>query len=205
VNCKDDYLLFIAGVQKRSNEVFVYVYSLKAKVWRKIVVVDESELSVFSGGRGVLVNDTLHWDRTQVWISNKKCFCGFNLVDETFKDVRIPTAFLVNDGNLDFKLCEISGCLGAWSVNVNEVVDMWVLKQYGEWNSWVKLFKIDMVPGLRNFCGWTENGNALVQTDDGSLLLANTSKSPTVYKSIVHELGDIDAMSFIRSPISPLF
>ncbi|KAK9672451.1 hypothetical protein RND81_12G101700 [Saponaria officinalis] len=206
VSCKDDYLLFVGGLQRRTSMIYVYIYSLKSKMWKKIGVFSEFELTVFSGGRGVLVNETLHWDTTQVWTPNKNCLCGFDLVDETFKDVRVPSVFLTGDGvNLDFKLCEISGCLGAWSVNMNGVVEMWMLKCYGTWESWMSVFKIDLVLGLRNFCGWTENGKVLVQTDDGSLLLADTRKSPTEYKSLVKDLGDIDAVSFVRSPVSPLF
>ncbi|XP_074319822.1 F-box/kelch-repeat protein At3g23880-like [Silene latifolia] len=206
VSSKDDYFLFVAGLQKRSSEIFVYVFSIKAKIWRKIGVFNENELTIFSGGRGVLVNETLHWDRTQVWTPNQKCICGFDLVDETFKDVKMPGAFSSRGGgNLSFKLCEINGCLGAWIVNMNGLLEMWVLKEYGVWDSWMILFKMDMVPGFLNFRGWTENGKVLVQTDDGSLLLADPKSSPTEYVSLVKDLGDMDALSFVRSPVSPLF
>ncbi|KAL9225397.1 hypothetical protein vseg_001329 [Gypsophila vaccaria] len=208
VSSLDDYVLFVGGLQRRTSMIYVYVYSLQFKTWKKIGLFSEAEMCILSGGRGVLVNETLHWDTAQVWTRNKKCLRGFDLVDEAFKDVRIPSAFLGRDGvNLEFKLCEIRGCLGAWNVKNTSggVVEMWMLKEYGTWESWTNVFKIDVVLGLRSFCGWTESGRVLVQTDDGSLLLVDTSKSPTEYKSLVKDLGDIDAVSFVRSPVSPSF
>ncbi|KAK9724776.1 hypothetical protein RND81_05G097400 [Saponaria officinalis] len=205
VSCKDDYLLLVGGLQKRSSKTFVYDFSLKSKTWRKIRVFDEGELSIFSGGKGVLVNETLHWDLTQVWTPGAKSVCGFDLVDETFKEVEIPLMLLDNRVNLGFKLCEINGCLGGWVVFADGVVEMWMLKQYGAWESWMNLFKFDMLPGFRNFCGWTENGKVLLQTDDGSLLLADPKQNPTKYNSLVNYFGDIETVSFVQTAVSPFF
>ncbi|KMT16035.1 hypothetical protein BVRB_3g052090 [Beta vulgaris subsp. vulgaris] len=203
VSGKDDYVLLIGGLQRRSYENYVYVYSLRSKDWKKIGTFDEYKFSIFMGGRGVLVNETLHWVRTQVRISNAKCISGFDLSDETFKDVSMPKAFLGNDHFLDFSVSEMGGSLCAWAEDVYGGVEMWSLLQYGVSDSWTKLFKIDMMPDLGNFYGCTENGKVLVQTEEGSLLLADPDQSPTEYISLVKNLGDIEVVSYIQSPVSP--
>lgn len=203
VSSKDDYLLFVGGLQRRSYENFVYVYSLRSNDWKKIGAFDANKFSIFLGGRGVLVNETLHWDATQVRTLNGKGIYGFDLVDEIFKDVRMPRVFRGNDLFLDFKVSEVGGCLCAWAEDIYGGVEMWMLMQYGVWDSWTKLFKIDMIPGLDNFYGCSENGKVLVQTDDGSLLLADPDHGSTRFISIVKDLGGIEVVSYIRSPVSP--
>ncbi|KAL2921856.1 hypothetical protein RDABS01_013347 [Bienertia sinuspersici] len=203
VSCKDDYLLFVGGLQRRSYDNFVYVYSLRSNDWKKIGAFDEHEFSIFLGGIGVLVNETLHWDTSQVRISNAKCICGFDLVEETFKDVRMPRMFLVDDHILDFKVCEMGGSLCVWAEDVYGGVEMWSLMQYGVWDSWTKLYKIDMIFELGNFYGCLENGKVLIQTDDGSLMLVDPNQSPPDFTSLVKDIGDIEIVSYIQSPVSP--
>jgi len=205
VSSKDDYRLFVGGLQRRSSENFVYVYSLRSKEWKKIGAFDEGKFSILWGGRGVLVNETLHWDISQVWTSSfKKCICAFDLVDETFKYVPLPKAFVGNGHYLEFSSCEMGGSLCLWAEGINGEVEMWVLKQYGAWDSWMKLFKSDMMPGLGNFYGCTENGKVLAQTDEGSLLLVDPGESLPKYTSLVKDLGDIEIVSYVMSPVSPL-
>lgn len=204
VSSKDDYMLFVGGLQRRTSENFVYVYSLKSNDWRKIGEFGEDEFSIFFGGRGVLVNETLHWDKTQVRRSNAKSICGFNLVDESFKEVMMPRVFWGNDDHLlDFKVTEMGGCLCAWAQDVYGGAEMWMLMQYGVWESWTKLFKIDLIPGLDNFYGCLENGKVLVHTNNGSLLLGHPDQGPRQLISLVKDLGDIEVVSYIQSPVSP--
>lgn len=201
----DDYSLFVGGLQKRSSENFMYVYSLRSKEWKKIGVLDENEFSVLCGGRGVLVNETLHWDITQVRTSSfKKCICGFDLVVEAFKYVPLPKAFSSNGHYLEFQLCEMNGSLCVWTEDkINRGVEMWMLKEYGAWDSWMKMFKTDMMPGLSNFHGITENRKVLVQTDKGSLLLADPNEDLQKYTSLVKDYGDLEVVSYVRSLVSP--
>ena len=204
VSSMDDYRLFVGGRQRRSSENFVYVYSLRSKEWKKIGTCHEDKFSIARGGRGVLVKETLHWDITQVWISSfKRYIYGFDLVDETFKYVPLPKAFVGNGHYLEFQLCEMGGSLCVWGEGINGGIEMWMLKQYGEWDSWMKLFKTSMMPGLGNFYGRSENGKVLVQTDQGSLLLVDPDESLPKYTSLVTDLGDIEVVSYVRSPVSP--
>lgn len=204
VSSKDDYMLFVGGLQRWSSENFVYVYSLRFKGWKKVGIFDKTELSVIRGGGGVLVNETLHWDMTQVRTSSaKKCICGFDLLDEAFKYVPMPNVYVGNGDYLDFKLCEMGGSLCAWTEVINGGLEMWMLMQYGIRDSWMKMFKIDMIPRLDNFYGCTESGKVLVQADEGSLLLVDPNQSPPKYTSLVKDLGEIEVVSYFRSPVSP--
>ncbi|XP_021764101.1 F-box/kelch-repeat protein At3g06240-like isoform X1 [Chenopodium quinoa] len=203
VSCKNDYLLLVGGLQRKSYKNFVYIYSLRSNDWKKIGAFDEDEFSIYLGGRGVLVKETLHWVTTQVRRTNAKCISGFDLVDESFKDVKMPRVFWRNDHFMDFKLSEMNGSLCAWGEDIYGGVEMWMLIQYGVWDSWTKLFKIDMIPGLDNFYGCLDSGKVLVQTNDGCLLLADPDQGQPRFMSLVKDLGDIEVVNYIRSPISP--
>ncbi|CAO2821296.1 unnamed protein product [Amaranthus hypochondriacus] len=203
VSIKDDYVLFVGGLQRGSLKTFVYVYSLKSNLWKKIGAFDENELSILMGGKGVLVNETLHWNMTRIRTSNARFITGFDLVNETFKDVKMPKEFLGNADVLEFGLNEMGGNLCVWDEDIYGRVEIWMLMQYGVWDSWTKLFKIDTIPGLLNFYGCIENGKLLVQTNDGSLLFIDLDQDLSKSISLVKNLGDIEVVSYIRTLVSP--
>ncbi|KAF6145098.1 hypothetical protein GIB67_013449 [Kingdonia uniflora] len=62
--------------------------------------------------------------------------------------LEIPWPNLLFDGVGFFDLCDLEGCLSLFRDNQDDGVEMWVMKQYGVKESWVKLFIINLPPRL---------------------------------------------------------
>ncbi|XP_059654832.1 uncharacterized protein LOC132301608 [Cornus florida] len=64
----------------------------------------------------------------------------YDMVDEKFKEMPPPNC--LNRGD-KFRLAVMSGCLSLYCNTIDEnYAEVWTMKQYGEQNSWTKLFVI---------------------------------------------------------------
>ncbi|KAH7568345.1 hypothetical protein JRO89_XS07G0279100 [Xanthoceras sorbifolium] len=139
----DDYkLVKIFGNQSSTK---VIVYSLRADSWRWIEdLPDYCYFYSFHQQRGTLVAGTLNW-MGQMEIESRESrvlIISFDLKSENFRNVPIPDITNTNLGKLGiYDINDLGGCLCLSCIDgCEQVVDIWVMKEYNVKDSWTKLF-----------------------------------------------------------------
>ncbi|MFQ6625320.1 hypothetical protein Gotur_005377, partial [Gossypium turneri] len=114
------------------------VYSLRSNCWRRIK--DFCFHLIFYRELGFLANNVLHWMVSRTPESSNRNLVGFDLRSEEFRLVELLDFCL--DENIYFDVKAMGGylCLTATHRELNDVVvDVWIMKEYGVKESWVKL------------------------------------------------------------------
>ncbi|TYI12895.1 hypothetical protein ES332_A08G020700v1 [Gossypium tomentosum] len=120
----DDYKLVRMVQSHGNNDEYFHseakVYSLRSNCWRRIK--DVCFYLKFNREFGFLANNALHWMVFKTPQSDNRNLVGFDLGSEEFRFVELP----------DFCLDKLF-----WEIN-NVVVDVWIMKEYGVKQSWIK-------------------------------------------------------------------
>ncbi|KAK8282364.1 hypothetical protein V6Z11_D08G022100 [Gossypium hirsutum] len=138
----DDYkLVRIVQLLGAKDEYFhseAKVYSLRSNSWRRIK--DFCFYFISYRQLGFLANNVLHLLAFKTPESSKKDLVGFDLRSEEFSLVELPDFCL--DENIYFDVKAMGGylCLSATYWELGDIVaDVWIMKEYGVKESWVKL------------------------------------------------------------------
>ncbi|TYJ20797.1 hypothetical protein E1A91_A08G021000v1, partial [Gossypium mustelinum] len=142
------------------------VYSLRSNCWRRIK--DFCFYLIFYRELGFLANNVLHWMVFKTRESSNRNLVGFDLRSEEFRLVELPDFCL--DENIYFDVKAMGGylCLTATHRELNDVVvDVWIMKEYGVKESWVKLMSStqpDLLPGspFEVPLAFSKNGNKVL-------------------------------------------
>ncbi|KAL2921859.1 hypothetical protein RDABS01_013350 [Bienertia sinuspersici] len=206
VPSSDDYIiLLLYTVYKPSYNMCMFLYSLRYDRWRDICVSDEY-LDLITGAESVFFNEALHYLVCRNWMVK------FDLVTETFK--RIPfsiKADLVPQYN-EMVLGVIGeyDCLCVMFVNRSEewMFELWTLEEYGKWDSWEKLYRIDLqedvVRNCIQFLGFTYSGNLCIQQANGLVLIDPDDDPPSHVIARNPSLVKVyKVMDFVESLVSP--
>ncbi|MBA0736105.1 hypothetical protein Gogos_009691 [Gossypium gossypioides] len=113
------------------------VYSLRSNCWRRIK--DVCFYLKFNREFGFLANNALHWMVFKTPQSDNRNLVGFNLGSEEFRFLELPDFCL--DKLFWFGTKAMGGdlCLTATYREINNVVvDVWIMKEYGVKQSWIK-------------------------------------------------------------------
>ncbi|TYJ20801.1 hypothetical protein E1A91_A08G021400v1 [Gossypium mustelinum] len=113
------------------------VYSLRSNCWRRIK--DVCFYLKFNREFGFLANNALHWMVFKTPQSDNRNLVGFDLGSEEFRFVELPDFCL--DKLFWFGIKAMGGdlCLTATYREINNVVvDVWIMKEYGVKQSWIK-------------------------------------------------------------------
>ncbi|KAK9757166.1 hypothetical protein RND81_01G145000 [Saponaria officinalis] len=128
----------------------VTVYSLNLNKWKLVEFVRRPKYSLDSFQNGLLLmNHLLHWvfwnsfsyhiycfdTRSDKWVTEVPLMESFTRSDEWVSDVPLMESFNV------MSLGVIRGCLCVSTRN-NPWCDVWIMKEYGVKESWIKLFEI---------------------------------------------------------------
>ncbi|CAI9088484.1 OLC1v1022820C1 [Oldenlandia corymbosa var. corymbosa] len=142
------------------------VYSLNSKRWMKVPIVSSRHGYITGSSTPVLVNGIVHWlvlDGERLRI----VYLGFDFKDETFSEIFLPQH--ITWQHL-FKLWHflhedclaVSECDHISSYNqFNGYCNIWVMKEYGNVESWELLFKIKLEEGIRQVIGLRQTGHCL--------------------------------------------
>ncbi|KAG5560587.1 hypothetical protein RHGRI_003793 [Rhododendron griersonianum] len=133
----DDYKVvgFFSTAGPSDGDVEVKVYTSKTDSWRSIV--DSSDFMPWNDS-GIYVKGALHW---APWGESHKVIVSLDLAKEKFGEVLQPD---YGDGHSQSMLAVVSGCLCVVRNYDGARVDVWVMKEYGRRESWIKL--VVMVP-----------------------------------------------------------
>ncbi|KAL5724177.1 hypothetical protein ACHQM5_007469 [Ranunculus cassubicifolius] len=158
----------------------VKVYTLGSNSWRMVKGVPYH--IPYKRIYGVLVNGVLHWAATRLPESDlSKVIAAFDIVEEVFKEVAQPR---YGDDGFHMNVGSLGGCLCVLSNYDMRVFDLWVMKIYGQQDSWIKLFRVrqDSVFGrfdyLKPLC-YTKDGGILLEKDGNKIVLYD----PTLKKA----------------------
>ncbi|XP_021739473.1 F-box/kelch-repeat protein At3g06240-like [Chenopodium quinoa] len=140
----DDYKIFLVYSEYRPYpyEKGIYLYSLRAGRWRRIHVSDDEDLGLISDAHSVFFKDALHYLVCREWI------VIFDLAAETFK--KVPFSIKPDQVPKHDKL--LLGVIGKYhrlcAMFLNrfeeQMFELWTLEEYDNWDSWKKLYRIDL-------------------------------------------------------------
>lgn len=139
----DDYRLvrianyFAVGVTE------ICMYSLKSNCWRMI----DNFLpysSYFLCGVGVFVNGTFNWigEFMEIEMRGKGFVVSFDLGSEVFRELSLPDVIERERGRgTNLRVLVLGGCLCLiYGYRNQPMYDIWVMKEYGVKDSWVKMY-----------------------------------------------------------------
>ncbi|KAK9669535.1 hypothetical protein RND81_13G137400 [Saponaria officinalis] len=163
----------------------IQVYSLSANSWT--TKNGAHAPSHWAVGPQVYVNGAINWMgfgpnvTDDSWATNKICshIVSFDVGNEVFNYFELPVD-VVKSGNRNTSVIVIDGCLAIFSID-NRLHNIWVMKEYGNSNSWGKCytFSLHYDKGL-HFKG---NGEFLYGVDGVGI------KSYDVKKNCVRDLA----------------
>ncbi|KAJ4978869.1 hypothetical protein NE237_009649 [Protea cynaroides] len=136
----------------------VYVYTLGANPsWRSI---GPTEYDI-EYGHHALVNGAIHWMAygANPWVENgtgsftmTMVLISFDFGDEKFRELSLPEIFGDEDIKYHLKLVELGGFLSLYLHKDKFFFEIWVMKNYGDEQSWTKVFSVAR-PILSTFWG----------------------------------------------------
>jgi F-box interacting protein len=191
----DDYKV----VALSPNKV-VSVHTLGTDYWRRI---EDIPFSNPISGHGLFVSGTVNWFAWDVIIS-------LDLEKESYQKLRLPD---FDNENNSWDLGVLRDCLCVFASS-DEYLDVWIMKEYGNQESWTKLYTIpslqdqDLEPSRALYI--SEDDQLLVQChkygaecDDMKLVVydskAGTSNIPVFQNNYEHTHAKV----YIESLISP--
>ncbi|XP_059275484.1 F-box protein CPR1-like [Lycium ferocissimum] len=130
------------------------VYSLKLGVWKN---VQDCPYWLIKEDNGTFVGGALNWIATEEPLvrGSPVILVGLNLVSERFEEVLFPEnlgkPLKSNLAELGECICLVLGYVTNARNYVLDHVDVWVMKEYGVKESWVKLFSVEQLEGRQHF------------------------------------------------------
>ncbi|XP_043718176.1 F-box protein At3g07870-like [Telopea speciosissima] len=146
----------------------VDVHTLGSNSWRRI---GEIPFDIRDCLSGVFVNGSLHW--IAIRSSRPDTIVSFDVEDEVFREMPQP---YFGDHSFQSKLGVLGGFLCMICTLYDNNVKIWMMKDYGVKESWIKQFSISqpMVVGHFNHLkplGFTKSGEIVLEMHDRKLVL----------------------------------
>ncbi|CAK7349724.1 unnamed protein product [Dovyalis caffra] len=129
---------YICALPQRSE---IKILTLGSPAWRSVGRVP---YHLFGSPSQVLVNGRLHWVS---WpLTSPHCpgrlIVSFDLADERFREVQKPNSARFHVRNLTV----LGGCLSVAAYREDGLFEIWIMKEYGVKESWIKEFSIGTHP-----------------------------------------------------------
>ncbi|XVF71574.1 hypothetical protein PTKIN_Ptkin12aG0049100 [Pterospermum kingtungense] len=123
----------------------VEVYTLSTKSWKKIAIPNLGFVLWHSLQPSTFINGASHWLGGDINSLRRLFIVSFQFEEEVFLDMELPTCKSNYASNLSLHIAEYQGFLSliVEQVNVN-IYELWVMKEYGVADSWVKQFAIEV-------------------------------------------------------------
>ncbi|KAL9238578.1 hypothetical protein vseg_012978 [Gypsophila vaccaria] len=195
----EDYKIVALFSPRKHGFGDLYVFSLRSGEWKRIDGLDGFYAALSLDDMTIVINDTLYWPLKNMndW-QKAKCIVGFDLVDEKLKE--IPWMSWFNQ----YKRADFFGMRGCLSLHCHgdQGSDVWVLREYGDGNSWEKLFSVNL--GGMSFLNFTETGKCLVKSLDRLKVIDPSQENPEESQAGAQFSGRIAGTGvYVESFISP--
>ncbi|XP_074343579.1 F-box/kelch-repeat protein At3g06240-like [Apium graveolens] len=195
---RDDYAVVVISDRVDYPKVAcVYIFMLKTKQWEKVGVSPYAYKHQRRVG-GVVLKGCLHWLTEKSTI-----IAAYDIAKREFSGVPLPVGIL--DSSLEFlRLGVLKGCLCLFSNVINNISELFVMKEYGVVESWTKLSVVLADVSHVASLDLLEDRSDFVNSGQ-SVLLVSSAEKATVHNSKVLGLpNDFRVgMSFIESLVSP--
>ncbi|KAI9085172.1 hypothetical protein K1719_032883 [Acacia pycnantha] len=197
----------------------VEVYSLASHIWRTIsVTVPQFFLGYRQWLSWVFLNGALHWlvwrcaayDEAAYDEEGRKIYyrfiLSFDVIQETFRELTLPQQEL-NEKVVISKLLPVEGSHSLALVNHvymkrrNELVFcIWVMKDYGNTNSWTEIFRLDseLYGGIFKVLALTSSEKVVLMRTGGAIVLVDPIKE-SVEPVGVAKMSEVFVSSFVES------
>lgn len=170
----------------------VAVYSLKTDAWG--IIQDTHYIPVDSHAPGVHFNERVHWLCRRTGGSRGCVVVAFNLSDEVFREMQWP-AFVDDHEFLLPQMAVLGGCLSLIacqsSEQVNEQVEVWVMKTYGARESWTKFTIANHGMSIVDVVYLSAKEEFVFQTNAGQILDERHEHKLVVYNLRKETLRDM--------------
>jgi F-box interacting protein len=149
------------------QEKQVHVHTLGTHYWRRI---QDIPYNCIFCGLGIFVSDTINWLAYDV-CSSLWIIVSLDLKKECYQKLSQPLYDHGFDSNMVFG--ELRGCLcilahGGRLLHGGLCVDVWIMNEYGNEQSWNKLLSVPYRPGL---CGFSIYSKVVYISEDGQVLM----------------------------------
>ncbi|KAE9455292.1 hypothetical protein C3L33_12789, partial [Rhododendron williamsianum] len=139
----------LLGLIRTDGRSAVHVFTSKLSSWKRI---GDFGYFIIRALPGAVLNGAPHWfaggDTDGVYTNFIKAIVCFDVMEEKFKEVPMPKIFECE--HIYFDLGVLGGCLCGVYNSWESHSDVWVMKEYGVKESWIKLLVIPNVQG--EFC-----------------------------------------------------
>ncbi|KAL5057336.1 hypothetical protein RYX36_028940 [Vicia faba] len=182
------------------------LYSLNSNSWRKLDAQDiplPIEISSSSSQVYTYMNNCCHWwgyvDEYDGRIED--VVLAFNMVDEMFRKIKVPTIEYSNSSVECFKTLvplkesDTIGVLVYPARGIEKCFDVWMMKDYWDEESWIKQYSVGPVSMISKFVGFYGSNEFLWKDTDERLVLYDSEKQNTMD---VHDYGKHDSIRAVR-------
>ncbi|CAH8361997.1 unnamed protein product [Eruca vesicaria subsp. sativa] len=195
---EDDYKIVALLQQRHQLKTEALVYSTRQKLWRStcfpcgLVLANKSR-------SGIYINGTLNWAATHS-SSSISTVISYDMSRDVFKVLRGPGC--CKGGCFTLTLGDLRGCLSMVCYCKGANADVWVMKEFGEGESWSKLLSI---PGLTEFVRplWISRGLVVLLEFRSGLALYNCTTGKFQYPVSNSLNGCRDAKVYVKTLVSP--
>ncbi|XP_026411132.1 F-box protein At4g22390-like [Papaver somniferum] len=176
---------FVAITKSNRPGSRVDKYSLGSNLWSKPLYIP-FELHTYAAP-GVFFNGSLHW------FAYSGVLIALNIGDGSVLEISQPESLDVNDKYVDV----FGGCLGMLGSTKTDDFEVWMMKDYGVRESWVKMHKISRLKCLRRIV-CSENGQVLlgIQHDSGEKTLVVHDLKNERCKTLNLDRFDLENVSY---------
>lgn len=125
----------------------VEVYSLRTNTWKQIGRIFPSGFPKHLG-RQALFREFICWC-SYAYIGNLKMWTLvlFDLINEVFDEKATPESILC----IEQYITTLEGCLSILAYNCSYEYEVWIMKEFGDAESWTKLYTIDIPEKLARY------------------------------------------------------
>ncbi|KAL8051851.1 hypothetical protein ABFX02_06G175500 [Erythranthe guttata] len=135
----DDYKVFCGFSNRGRGGTIAKIYSLRTDSWKRIEFLEEDNLGLDATGK--FVSGKLHWGRRNNGpdYSNWDVF-SFDLGTGVCGNVAQPLSYV--ETGFSPSLSVLDGCLCVLYNSPRTSVDVWIMKEYGVSESWVRIVTV---------------------------------------------------------------
>ncbi|XP_056689902.1 F-box protein CPR1-like isoform X2 [Spinacia oleracea] len=172
-DCKVVRVIQYSTNRPDSYDSEVKVFSLKASSWRKVQDFPREYLLCYRRRWGVYVNGCLNWMAT-LKPDESKLIVSFDLCSEVYKAVLLPK---YSAGEVHLTVEVLGQCLCLLIKYPTIRSEVWVMKEYGVEESWIKLFTVAQPDMIGSF----EYVRPIVYSKDGSRVLLEQDRRKLIW------------------------
>ncbi|KAL4377499.1 hypothetical protein GQ457_02G032170 [Hibiscus cannabinus] len=214
----NDYKLLLVGVEEEDGSwINPYLFSLNQNCWKTHTATIPSNYTFDAAGVMSLhfVNGAFHWLGYQTRNNFSNAILGFDLSTEEFMLISLPKSLIGS-----WSVCLSILKYGESSIAVqsrpvgDELLELWVMKEYGLVESWTKVLTLPMVPRYAWFprvMGFRKNEEVLLHVHNvkmASLDLNSQQMEASLdlnsQQTELHVVDDMAHLQSIRSYVESL-